>query len=333
MPEAVERLDDRTFFILYALTKRLSLTIDYIHRLYPDKSIIEILKEFDFFCEILPISINLSYNVDYSLDEDKIEKIEQRKEKLEYLINNGLQINGCSAMELKLLPYVLKCNFECSEKDDVKARLDDYCVNSIASRKKYYSSDERHHDVFKRVCQWAKHEIGTAPYKVGLDRFLECVKDKNKSKYAIFHFLYQLESAGSIYVEELSFQADYPFIIFTPLKEKIHKPKVVAPNGDEICHYELLYLFENGILNSAQPNNFVKCEDLEVKLLKLFLSHPIRKHSYQEIDDLFGGTVDFQKKISRVRSKLKKACSPNGAHYNIEKVSGEKAYKILFTKK
>lgn len=339
MPEAIERLDDRTFFVLYALSKGYPLMVDYIYRLYPGKTIDKIFEEFDDFAPELCIKIVFSYQRNLYLSEEIIEKLEAREKNLESLIPTDFwtRLKEISMLDLKLLPYVLRCEFCCPDNEKVKMWLDDYLIRSVASRKKYYSSYERHHAVFKKVCEWARKEMCSPPFKVGLNRFLERVEDEDKSKCAFFHFLYELEQNGEIQIAELAFRDNYyPFIIFTPLTKigRKPRPKQIEPRGEEISHYTTLHLYENGLFNSAAPDNFVKCEDLEVDLLKGFFKQPKREHSYAEVAALLHtkDTKLAQKKISNVRRKLKAVSGENGG-YNIEKVKGKKAYILKFTEK
>ena len=329
MPDVTKPIDDNTFFILYVLTKRTEIEISKMYSFYNDSSYkniinnLEILKNFG-------IEIRLAFDPSLDAPLDIIEKIEQNNEDICKCIEHLADIK--SAIIKKIIPYAITCTFNCDVPEKLKEKIDKYLEASCESRKKYYYLHDIHLNVFKKVKDWAS-KTQTAPYKIGIDRFLERTGENNNSKYAFFHFLYELEKTKNIGISELNLSDDKPLVVFEKWKSKIHKSTKVKPRGNEIAPpFKTFHLYENGILNTAFPDNFCRCEDLEVKVFELFFNKPYNV-SYSEIATVLGVEIsEVSKRIYKNREKMKKVSILKNVKYfyNNQK---DKTYSLIFQEK
>ena len=303
-------IDDRTFFILYALTKSSGLEISTISTFYKNYSIKDILNEFELLNEC-GVDIELNFSINLKMPVGIVEKIEGNKNEIEDCINNIRKIEQYSVTVQKLLPFAMWCRFSCTAPDKITKVIDDYLSASVNSRSLYFYNLETHVKIFKKVKQWATNNM-VSPYKIGYDRFFEYITESNKTKYAFSHFLYEQERAKIIKISELLFQDDNPLIIFEKWKEKTHKKKEPEPEGDEKEKFELLYLYRNGIHNMAN-DRFYKCDNIEFLTFHLFFSQPYQEFTYDQIAAALGlsSTKDIPKRISKARKHLKEILGKN----------------------
>lgn len=328
MPDTTKPMNDKTFFILYTLTKSQGIDISTISALYDNYSITDILKEFDLLNKF-GVNIKIYYNENLNTPLKILEKIEKYKEDIINCINNIGKIEQYSVSVQKLLPYSIGCSFSSADPEKISKEIDDYLLSSVDSRNLYFYNLETHVKIFKKIKQWAKNNM-VAPFKIGYDRFFEHITENNTSKYAFFHFLYEQEKKKVIKISELSFQDDEPLIIFEDWKEKIHKIKVPEPEGDEISRFLPLYLYQNGIYNSAS-NKFYKCDNIEVLTFQLFFSQPYVEYTYDQIAGVLGlsSTKDVTKRISKARKHLKEIVGKNNnTEYFINNQS-KKKYRFI----
>ncbi len=305
MPDVIEKIDDRTFFILYALTKNPCIEIPIISMLYNNLSFIEIDRELKFL-STFDINIKIKYTPRPDLDFKKLEMIEKYKtEIIDFIENKNLY--NISLITQKLLPDVINCEFSHNESQNLKKVINNYIEKSLESRKLYFYNKEKHIKILKKIKEWAMAGM-SAPYKIGFDRFLTYITEPNKSKYAFFHFLYQLEQSKNIQISELGFQNGYPLIIFDHFRNDSRKKalKKDVPQNREIVNFETLHLFENSIVDTAQDNKFFHCDNIEVEIFKHFFRSPYINFSYADIAKFLSlNEKDIPKRISKARKKLK----------------------------
>ena len=328
MLDTTRPIDDRTFFILYALTKSSGLEISTISTFYKNYSIKDILNEFELLNEC-GVDIELNFSINLKMPVGIVEKIEGNKNKIEDCINNIRKIEQYSVTVQKLLPFAMWCRFSCTAPDKITKVIDDYLSASVNSRSLYFYNLETHVKIFKKVKQWATNNM-VSPYKIGYDRFFEYITENNTSKYAFFHFLYEQEKEKVIKISELLFQDDEPLIIFEDWKGKIHKIKLPEPEGDEIARFIVLHLYQNGIYNMASKN-FYKCDNIEVLTFQLFFSQPYKEFTYDQIADNLGlsSTKDIPKRISKARKHLKEIVGKNNNTEYFINNQLKKKYKFI----
>lgn len=326
MPDTSKRIDDRTFFILYALTKQPDLRVPTLSALYGETPFNEICIEFDNL-KRFEIETMLTYAPSEAVDMETLEKIKEYETEIkEFLTGEGFA-QQTSIVARKLVPYAAEAQFICKSPERLQEKIDEYFTNSESSRKLYFYNYEKHLKIFEEVNEWAITGM-TAPYKIGFDRFLQFIHEKNISKYAFFHFLYQLEKSGSIKISELSVQGGVPLIIFETLKQKIHKPvKKEVPQGRELAHFQTLHLYENGIIDTAQDGKFFRCDTIEARLFEMFFRQPYQNHSYRSIESRIGVYKEMPKRISKARIKLQRILKNNNKKYFINNQKN-KTYKF-----
>lgn len=328
MLDITRPINDKTFFILYALTKGSGIDISTISVLYNNYSITDVLKEFDLLNKF-GVKIKIYYNVNLNTPLKILEKIEEYKEDIKDCINNIGKIEQYSVSVQKLLPYSIGCSFFSADPEKISKEIDNYLLLSVDSRNLYFYNLEAHVTIFKKIKQWAKNNV-VAPFKIGYDRFFEYITENNTSKYAFFHFLYEQEKEKVIKISELLFQDDEPLIIFEDWKGKIHKIKLPEPEGDEIARFIVLHLYQNGIYNMASKN-FYKCDNIEVLTFQLFFSQPYKEFTYDQIADNLGlsSTKDIPKRISKARKHLKEIVGKNNNTEYFINNQLKKKYKFI----
>lgn len=325
MPDTLKRIDDRTFFILYALAKQPSLCIPTLSMLYGKLPFKEICKEFDNLKKF-EIETKLTYAPSEDADIEILEKIKDYETEIKKFLNKKGGVPHTSIVARKLVPYAANPQFICRSPEKLEEKIDEYFTNSESSRKLYFYNYEKHLKIFKKLKEWAMTGM-SAPYKIGFNRFFEFIPEKNKSKYAFFHFLYQLEKSGNIKISEFAFQEGSPLIIFENWNQKIHKPeKKEVPQGRELAHFQTLHLYENGIIDTAQEGKFFRCDNIEVSLFEMFFNQPYQSHSYSEIESRIGVYKEMPKRISKARTKLKTILKNNKKYFINNKKN--KTYKF-----
>lgn len=327
MPDTTRPINDRTFFILYALTKSSGLEISTISTFYKNYSIKDILNEFELINEC-GVDIELNFSINLKIPVEIVEKIEGNKNDIEDCINNIDKIEQYSVTVHKLLPFAMWCRFCCTAPDKITKVIDDYLSASVNNRSLYFYNLETHVKIFKKVKQWATNNM-VSPYKIGYDRFFEYITESNKTKYAFFHFLYEQEKTKVIKISELLFQDDNPLIIFEKWKEKTHKKKEPEPEGAEIVAFYIFHLYKNGVYNAASKK-FYKCDNIEFLTFRLFLSQPCQEFTYEQIAAVLGlsSINDVPKRISKARKHLNKIVGNNNTEYFINNQS-KKKYKFI----
>ena len=326
MPDTSKRIDDRTFFILYALTKQPDLRVPTLSALYGETLFNEICIEFDNLKQF-EIETKLTYAPSEDADIEILEKIKEYENEIKEFLNRKMGVQHTSIVARKLAPYAAKPQFICRSPEKLQEKIDEYFTNSESSRKLYFYNYEKHLKIFKKLKEWAITGM-SAPYKIGFNRFFEFIPEKNKSKYAFFHFLYQLEKSGSIKISEFAFQEGSPLIIFENWNQKIHKPvKKEVPQGRELAHFQTLHLYENGIIDTAQEGKFFRCDNIEVSLFEMFFNQPYQNHSYRSIESRIGVYKEMPKRISKARIKLQRILKNNNKKYFINNQKN-KTYKF-----
>lgn len=328
MPDAIERIDDRTFFILYALTKHTVLYIPALSMLYGERFFRDIFRDFNFLNDF-DIEIELTYAPACNLDIEKLKQINEYEVEILEFIEQKRRCSEISLIAQKLVPYAMAGEFICKHPETLIEKIDAYLMQSEKSRSLNFYNIEKHLKVFEEVKKWAITGM-SAPYKIGFDRFLEYITETNKTKYSFFHFLYQLEKSHIIKISELSFQERYPLIIFDNWKQKIHNSaQKNAPRGRELASFETLHLYENGICDTAQRNEFFQCDNIEVTIFKIFFNQPYQEKSYGFIATALSLTEnDIPKRISKARRKLRKISGRSGKVYFINNQKN-KTYKFI----
>lgn len=326
MPDTLKRIDDRTFFIMYALTKQPWLYVPILSILYGEMPFKEICIEVDNLKKF-GIETMLTYLPSENIDIKTLEKIKEYEIEIKEFLNGERGVQQTSIVARKLVPYAAKAQFTCRSPERLQEKIDEYFTNSESSRKLYFYNYEKHIKIFKKLKEWAITGM-TAPYKIGFDRFSQFIQEENISKYAFFHFLYQLEKSGSIKISELSVQEGFPLIIFETLNQKIHEPvKKEVPSGRELANFITLHLYENGIIDTAQEGKFFRCDNIEVSLFEMFFKQPYKNYSYSSIESRIGVDKEMPKRISKVRTKLQRILKNNNKKYFINNQKN-KTYKF-----
>ncbi len=326
----VTAINDNTFFILYSLTKKPSIEITKIVSFYNDFSYENLVKNFDILTEF-QVDIKLSFYQASDIPLNIIEKIEQYKDDICKSLENIEKPEKIPIIVKNLIPYAITCNFSCADTEILKEKIEEYLATSVKSRERYFYLPEIHFQVLKKVKNWAL-KTQTSPYKISISRFLERTGEQDNSKYAFFHFLYEQEKAKNLEISELNVYDDKPLIIFENWKEKMHRPKKIQPTGSELVRFQTLHLYENGILNTAKPNEFLRCENLEVEVFKLFFNRP-NNISYTKIAEVLGINVkEVPKRISKNRIKMKKIAPLKDVEY-FHNNRKNKTYSLIFQKK
>lgn len=326
MPDSLKRIDDRTFFIMYALTKQPCLYVPILSILYGEMPFKEICIELDNLKKF-GIETMLTYLPSENVDIKTLEKIKEYEIEIKEFLNGERGVQQTSIVARKLVPYVAKAQFICKSLERLQEKIDEYFTNSELSRNLYFYNYEKHIKIFKKLKEWAITGM-TAPYKIGFNRFSQFIQEKNISKYAFFHFLYQLEKSGSIKISELSVQGGFPLIIFETLNQKVHEPvKKETPSGRELANFITLHLYENGIIDTAQEGKFFRCDNIEVSLFEMFFKQPYKNYSYRAIESRIGVDKEMPKRISKARTKLQRILKNNNKKYFINNQKN-KTYKF-----
>lgn len=148
MPDVIEKIDDRTFFILYALTKNPCIEIPIISMLYNNLSFIEIDRELKFL-STFDINIKIKYTTRPDLDFKKLEMIEKYETEIMNFIKNK-NLYNISLITQKLLPDVINCKFSHNESENLTKVINNYIEKSLESRKLYFYNKEKHIKILKK---------------------------------------------------------------------------------------------------------------------------------------------------------------------------------------
>lgn len=322
-------IDDRTFFILYALTKKPDLQISKLYSFYEECSFENIVKNLDIL-ENFEIEIKLEFEPSSDIPLDIIKMIESHEQDI---LNSLCNIKNASLIVKKLIPYAITLNLYCNNQKKLDSKIQEYLQTSSASRQLYFYNPQKHFSIFKNVKEWAT-TTQTAPYKISINRFFSQTKEENNSKYAFFHFLYEQEKIGAVKIQSIELQTGEPIIIFENWQNKIHKPKEKS-KGKILSYFPPFTLYENGIESSIN-SKFIYLEPLQQTLYRYCFAHNKDLFTYTRLAKILRISVEeVPKRISNIQAPIRKLLSEHKDVKIFNRVKGQKAYnlELKFTEK
>ena|GEM_PF-4891158 len=278
MPDTTRPIDDRTFFILYALTKKGEIDIPSLRWIYPETySVKDILRDIDIFRIKLKLVVAFYWNEN---PNSSIEILRVIKENIdlyksvpeilntEILYNTDFGLDTFVALDNNILPLVLGCKLKCENPKILSDWLLKYFKASKNFREKLYHQFIIHEKVYKKALNMVENNM-KSPYCLTLSDF-KGFYDENlpAERYAFSYFMYELEYCGKINVKNLGFQKNTPVFIFDFTTKRTKYNKEVTFEGNEVAHWCIFSLYENGVLHCSKNDKNLKLAPLQYKVLK-----------------------------------------------------------------
>lgn len=229
MPDTSKRIDDRTFFILYALAKKGHLDLPNVKTLYDFEldTTRGILDELEKLRRGNEVKIEFYFSENENAEDKITEKIfENKKNYLELIgqLNNCVQNNisltqdiDFQTLAIKYFAYILGCRF--SIKDELQAgfikRFENYFNHQEPINRLY--TDKEHQAVFKKYFKTPDGKNMLPNPKIKISRITGMINDYPKicTRYNFWHFIKKLEKIDLIEVHNLFIDENEPTIDFT----------------------------------------------------------------------------------------------------------------------
>lgn len=228
MPDTSKRIDDRTFFILYALAKKGHLDLPNVKTLYDFEldTTRGILDELEKLRRGNEVKIEFYFSENENAEDKITEKIfENKKNYLELIgqLNNCVQNNismtqniNFQIPSIKYFAYILGCRF--SIRDELQAsfveKFENYFNHQEPINRLY--PDKEHHAVFKKYFNTHDGKNMLLNPKIKISRITGMVEDYPKvcTRYNFWHFIKKLEKLDIIQVHNLFIDENEPTIDF-----------------------------------------------------------------------------------------------------------------------
>ena len=228
MPDTSKRIDDRTFFILYALAKKGHLDLPNVKTLYDFEldTTRGILDELEKLRRGNEVKIEFYFSENENAEDKITEKIfENKKNYLELIgqLNNCVQNNismtqniNFQIPSIKYFAYILGCRF--SIRDELQAsfveKFENYFNHQEPINRLY--PDKEHHAVFKKYFNTHDGKNMLLNPKIKIGRITGMVEDYPKvcTRYNFWHFIKKLEKLDIIQVHNLFIDENEPTIDF-----------------------------------------------------------------------------------------------------------------------
>ena len=301
-------IDDRTFFILYALHINKELDIPNITMLYNGEldNCVSILKELIFIKQLEELNIKFIYNPSF-INQSNRENICKYKEEIEQIIE---QLNATNPVidwnnpAVDYLLQVLECYIQVKKEyvDEFERNFENYCQSAQPTNRIY--PYKKHQDYINKYLKSDDGKNIMPQPKIKISRITSLIPDYNKTytRYNFWHHFEKLEKKELIKVKNLFIDEREPTIDFIINNSKtffLRKEK----QTQLITRVENFELYNNKIVNSSTGVESIKIGGYKVKLLKYALENPtgMRKIRRAELARICG--VDY-KNITRATSAV-----------------------------
>jgi len=287
MSEAVERLDDRTFFILYALSKHNCFNLPNVRFLYnlQQDDIQYVLNEFQKLYNPGHIKVTFSMTYPHPNAKHSLEMIVGHETELEGIIANmnsnvaaGLGImNGVSVLNplLEYLLDILCVNF--SLKDEKSSEFSvclEFYFNMQRPIARIYGEEE-HYNIIRKYFKTADGRQMKCNPKTKLSRYTALIEEyeRRATRFNFWHFFKRQEEKQIIQVNHLSIDESEPTIDYSVLDEKMFFERKVKESV-EYGRYSSLILYNDKIVNRKTGVSVVVDRRYKFELLKYALENP-----------------------------------------------------------
>jgi len=273
MPQKIDRINDNTFFVLYALSKTGNLDIPCLRFIYQYE------QAQDIFAELKRLQSGKKININYNLappniDEQISKNIFDNKEFYESAIkqlNDGEKLDFYNPI-MKYLPFATGCSFK------LKDTIDKFCSDF----ERYFEKQEphngiynfnQHHEVIKKYFKTPDGNMLLPNPKIKLSRITEQVKnyDKCYSRYNFWHYFKQLEKDNLIKINNLLIDENEPTIDFTVL----NVDKFISQNqeiSEQIKTYRGIILYNDKIEYAGKSEKIDR--PYKARVIKFVLDNP-----------------------------------------------------------
>ena len=287
MPEAVERLDDRTFFILYALSKKSEFVLPNVRFLYnlAQDNVQYVLNELQKLHKSGHINVALSMTYPHSNAEYLCEKLASYQTDIEQMIaamnaniESGEDIMsgvGLLCPFLEYLPDVLNVRFVVRDdkKEEFLQCFEAYFKCQMPVKRIY--TDAEHYAVVRKYFKSKDGESMKVNPKTKLSRYTESIDNYERYavRYNFWHFFKEQEDKDIIQTNNLFIDEEEPTIDYLVKNERMFFVRKIKED-EYIDRYSYLDLYKNKIIN-IRTSKTVGIERLYMfNLLKYALDNP-----------------------------------------------------------
>lgn len=285
MPDTIKPIDDRIFFILYALSLNEKLEIRCLEWLYNYKVLDnaeKILREMDFLYR--EWRIILSFKIAPLCNDEKIsqyiyEHIEEYKNVIQ-VINNSLNHSEKFLDKLdfhnpimRYLSFAIGCDFELPENNRIifQGRLNNYIKRPKLNSGIY--SFEQHRQIMKNYFKTPDGQELLPNPKIKLSRLTNLIPDYKITctRYNFWHIFRQMENLNIIKVNHLFMDECEPTIDFQVLNKKKFETIKINESKREMEYNEVI-LYNDKITYRGLSENVDR--PYKFKLIKFIMENP-----------------------------------------------------------
>lgn len=301
MPDTCLKIDDKNFFILYALSKSGKIDIQCLKWLYSDELITEFLEVIDFLRLQFPINIEFYWNNNYNADINTLEKIKEKIEEyntipeilnteIKYGVDFGL--DRFESLGKKLATEFLGCRLECCDTKNLQDMLKDYFKNTQEKRNQIFYDFDMQKRMYEKLVDIIPQSENSKDIIISLNEFMNIVEksDYQSSRYSLFHLIYYLETTRKLKVRGLTFHNNTPAAVILNKDNISRNPE---PDGKELGHYEVFSIYENGVIFCSKTGECKKISRQQFAVFKYCFNNSSKKITYQELAVVMQVSVDM----------------------------------------
>lgn len=293
-------IDDKNFFILYALSKSGKIDIPCLKWLYSDELITAFLEVVDFLRAQFPMEIEFYWNNNYNADINTLDKIKVNIEEyntipeilnteIKYGVDFGL--DNFESLDKKLATSFLGCRLKCYDTKNLQNSLKNYFIDTQEKRNQKFYDFDMQKKIYEKLVNIIPQSKKSKYLIITLNEFMNVVMQSNyqSSRYSLFHLFYFLEKTRKLNVKELVFLNNTPAAVIYNSNNISNNPE---PYGKELGHYEVFSIYENKVILCSKTGECKKISPQQFAVFEYCFNNSSRMITYENLAKVMCVSID-----------------------------------------